>query len=76
MKDFDHRANRACPPTRQPAVVRERRRRSTEPVLVPIVCIGCGHDLAEVPPGTEAYCPTCRRWTSTFDMSTEGAAIA
>ncbi len=56
-----------------PGVEKERRRESRQPVLVPIVCLGCARDLAEVVPGTEAFCPHCRRWTSTYDTITEGA---
>ena len=54
---------------RRPGKVRERDRLDREPVLVPVSCAGCGRDLAEVIVGGEAFCATCKRWTSTFDTS-------
>ena len=55
---------------------RERERRDREPVLIAIVCPDCLRELAEVLPGTEAYCPDCRRWTSAYDAANEGDLIA
>ena len=74
MKDEFRRWDpRPLPGGLQPGKNRERHRRQHEPILVPVVCLGCLRDLAELAPGSEAYCPHCRRWTSTLDTTTEGA---
>lgn len=33
------------------------------PRLTKIFCAKCGRKLAETLPGTDVFCPNCRRWT-------------
>ena len=55
---------------------RERERRDREPILIPVACADCLRELAEVPPGTEVYCPACQRWASAYAATGEGDLIA
>lgn len=62
------------PSHRQPVRLAERTRRAREADLIPVDCRSCGEPLATVAVGAEAFCRTCRVWTSS--LTSQGVVLA